>query len=145
MDDYSFASVWDSSDPVVKAEPSTPAFIIPQEATIKAGDESLADDFDDDFDEPIAVTTAAQDDDDFGDFGDFEETTADTPRSAETTVNYSHWLPLCVDPLRSGIELRRDINEILGPTWVDEMPELMTDDDIRDVEGISQVLITPER
>ena len=62
--------------------------------------------------------------------------------------SHRDWEPLHLDahnmPSRS--ELEEQIEEILSPLWADDdLDGAFTDEDIREVGGINQILITPER
>jgi len=146
MDDLDLgASVWgapsDTTFPVhSSASPSNDQF----------------DDFDD-FHTPAQTEPAhsiVHDDDfgDFGDFGDVDATTAEgfgqddefgevTPVSSSLG---STWQPLVFSPLPERETLKKMIDEILEPVWSSDLTMLTTDEDIRQVEGISQVLTTPQ-
>jgi hypothetical protein len=97
-------------------------------------------------------------DDDFGDFGDFDEAGIVNSNGFEDDIGFeaevpvagpsSHkeWHPLNLDPLPPRSELVKQVNEILEPIWgYGDASEILTDEEIREVEGISQVLVTPER
>jgi hypothetical protein len=97
------------------------------------------------------------DDDDFGDFGDFgqaEDTTEDIGNSSFSEAAASvagpsstwDWEPLQFDPHPSQQELEAQIEEILGPLWdADDTSQALTDEDVREVGGLAQVLVTPDR
>jgi hypothetical protein len=97
-------------------------------------------------------------DDDFGDFGDFGEAEIINSTSFEDGMGFgeevpvagpsSHrkWHPLILNPLPPRSELAEQVNEILEPIWgYGDPSEILTDEGIRDVEGISQILVTSER
>lgn len=91
------------------------------------------------------------DDDDFGDFGDFgdaeiveEGTTADGFEFEQTPALASVF-PLQLDPIPDKGELRRQINELLGPVVGPVDWNIVTDEPIREREGPDQILVTPER
>jgi len=111
----------------------------------------------DDFDDfGHAVQTSMQENDDFGDFGEFgfaqeeiaegfpsdgftEEDRAPVPVSASTQR-------LILDPMPSREELEKQVNDILRPIWGDvDISEVTSQKKIREVEGIGQILVTPER
>lgn len=125
----------------------------------------------DDFGSPADTPqlTSAQDDDfgDFGDFGDVQDSStvaledagafgggfADDAGFDEQVrmagpSTHRDWEPLHLDPhnMPSRSELEEQIEEILSPLWADDdLDEAFTDEDIREVGGLSQILITPER
>jgi hypothetical protein len=100
---------------------------------------------------------AEDDDDEFGDFGDFgqaEGTTEDIGNSgfSEPTASVAgpssqwDWEPLQFDPHPSQQALEAQIEEILGPLWnTDDTSQALTDEDVREVGGLAQVLVTPDR
>lgn len=115
---------------------------------------------DDDFDDFGTAQTAPSDtqDDDFGDFGDFGEaeemvTPADFGEDgfgqevpiAGPSIPDSGWEPLKLDPMPSRDDLRIQLDELLGPIWSEDISAYTTDEDIRQVEGVSQILVTSER
>lgn len=160
-DDLTFgASVWGAAEPVSSLPPQKELSPIPSS---ESPDANAFDDFDD-FGPPAHTDSEALDEDDFGDFGDFggveesEMTPAefgDDMRSfsqQEFTSpiagpsSYASWEPLRLDPMPARAELEEEIQEILAPLWVDEhIDEFTTDDGIREMEGVSQILVTPTR
>ena len=154
-DDFSFASVWGApSDPSLLKQSLVPPIIdFPHSSSSSQGDE----DFDDFGTAHTGTPSDAQDDDfgDFGDFGDADEmvTPADfdnigfgqNDRIAAPTIADSNWDPLRLDPMPSREDLQTQLNEVLGPIWADDISEFTTSEDIRQVEGVSQILVTPER
>ncbi|KAL0067606.1 hypothetical protein AAF712_005321 [Marasmius tenuissimus] len=111
------------------------------------------DDFDD-FGSPTAdAGQIAMDDDDFGDFGDADEASApagfaDSTGFAEVPIagpSRIGWEPLRLDPFPGRDELADQINEILEPIWRSHpVSEYATEEGIRDVEGVNQILVTSE-
>ncbi|KII94931.1 hypothetical protein PLICRDRAFT_98173 [Plicaturopsis crispa FD-325 SS-3] len=115
------------------------------------------DDFDDDFgDAPVPTAEA---DDDFGDFGDFGDAQAEDFGSQGgfgEQVGFGEevriagpsevpWEPLRLDPTPSQELLHDQLDAILAPVWANEdLSTVTTQDDIRQVEGISQILVTAE-
>lgn len=113
----------------------------------------------DDFDEfglQEEVSIREDDDDEFGDFGDFgqaEDTTEEFGGSSgfkepelEAAAASSDWEPLCFDSHPSRRRLETQIEEILGPLWSnDDLGEALTDEDVREVGGLAQILVTPDR
>ena len=112
----------------------------------------------DDFDEfglQEEVSIREDDDDDFGDFGDFgqaEDTTEEFGGSSgfkepelEAAAG-SDWEPLRFDSHPSRQRLETQIEEVLGPLWSnDDVGEALTDEDVREVGGLAQILVTPDR
>jgi hypothetical protein len=129
------------------------------------------DDYDDFHTPPQTQNPSIAQEDDFGDFGDFGETeglegggdfghdtdfgqdgdfgdfSEDATLHEEPIPGPSHtvWEPLRLNPLPSEEGLERQINRILDPVWIRDISLLTTDDDIRQAEGVSQILVTPER
>ncbi|KAF9247390.1 hypothetical protein BU15DRAFT_39313 [Melanogaster broomeanus] len=149
-DDLSFdSSVWGAPTPA-------PSLLSPAPHTLPspAPSHDQFDDFDD-FHTPLESKnpSLAQDDDfaDFGDFGEAEESDAtftfeedtnfgeegQTPESSQPS-----WRPLRLDPLPSMEDLSLQIEEILGPVWPQNLSTLTTGEDIRQAEGIGQILTT---
>ncbi|KAJ8515230.1 hypothetical protein ONZ45_g7311 [Pleurotus djamor] len=138
-----------SEEPITPMSPTTPleSYLTPK---------NQFDDFDDEFGE---VAQPMPEDDDFGDFGDFEESQgggvdeatnfdsvgdfspAQIPSSSATAT----WEPLRLDPLPSKARLESYIRELLSPAWGSErLSDLTTEDSIREAEGIAQILVAPE-
>ncbi|KAJ7129453.1 hypothetical protein C8R44DRAFT_829956 [Mycena epipterygia] len=145
-DDLTFgASVWGSSEPALPP-PSQPKFTSPPH-----------DDFDD-FGSPTETTRpVSEDDDDFGDFGEFgdaEENAAGPEFSGSETFGeipvagpsfQATWEPLHLDPMPDRVDLQEQIDEILAPIWGDtDISKVTTTEGIREVEGITQILVNPE-
>lgn len=154
-DDFSFSSIWgDSSDP--SSLPLEQPIVPPINGFPPSSSSSQGDDDFDDFGTARTGTSDAQDDD-FGDFGDFGEAQemavpadfegvgfGEVVRIAEPTIPESDWEPLRLDPMPSREDLQAQLCEVLGPIWTDDISEFTTAEDIRQVEGISQILVTPE-
>ncbi|KAJ6628869.1 hypothetical protein B0H10DRAFT_1940237 [Mycena sp. CBHHK59/15] len=111
----------------------------------------------DDFGSPTETAPPEVDDDfgDFGDFGDAEENSAgpefdDSVEFGEATPVAgpsfrADWEPLKLDPMPDKEDLPEQVNEILGPIWgEDDISQVTTKEGIREVEGISQILVNPE-
>ncbi len=120
----------------------------------------------DDFDEfgpQEDVSKREDDDDEFGDFGEFgefgqaEDTTEEfggssgfnfketEPEPAAGSSSWD-WEPLRFDSHPSRQMLETQIEEILGPIWSsDDLGEALTDEDVREVGGLAQILVTPDR
>lgn len=109
------------------------------------------DDFDD-FGE-TAVSAELATDDDFGDFGDFGDSAVessafddgfgDDATTMPTSITEMKMLQL--DPLPSQRELRAQIEQLLEPIFPQsKMAQLMTDEPIREIQGVNQLLVTEE-
>ncbi|KAF8351601.1 hypothetical protein F5887DRAFT_938291 [Amanita rubescens] len=146
-DDLTFGtSVWGSSDPVNALPPPTPTTSFHVDDDLSFDDAQFSDDFDN-FATPAESVGTAEVDDDFGDFGDFGEAQQVAANDSFNDADFgerAYYQPLELDPLPSGRDLQSRINEILGPSWADNIPNTLTDDNIREVEGIGQMLVTPE-
>ena len=144
-DDLTFgASVWAASTPLDVASTSW--------ATSSLKLDAAPDDFDD-FGPPDESDREVIEDDEFGDFGDFGEAHEGESLVLEG-VNFgqlplpgpSHWRPLQLNPFPSRSSLENEINETLVPIWqYEDISDLTTDEDIREAEGIFQILLTPDR
>ena len=156
-DDLTFGtSVWATSEPLTANNSLLPSTISPHSNVgVFTQPKST---FDDDFAD-FGASTEAQGiptEDDFGDFGGFGEVVEldDAPATSLGQVDdfriagpssYS-WRPLSLNPIPSRSTLERMINETLSPIWSQEdIADVTTDDPIREVEGLAQVLITPSR
>ncbi|KAF6762176.1 hypothetical protein DFP72DRAFT_878193 [Ephemerocybe angulata] len=158
MDDLTFgADVWATPDPVEQPAPPSESKRKPP-APLNLED----DDFDDapfnDFDDFGAPAEAAEfdtKDDDFGDFEDFEEASEIAPAPAFQGTGFGEpsiagpsghrpWQPLQVDPVSSFGDLQEEVYEILDPIWAaEDISRIATDDPMREVEGVGQILVTP--
>ncbi|KAF7332116.1 hypothetical protein MKEN_00092300 [Mycena kentingensis (nom. inval.)] len=149
-DPWGSSAVWGSSTPVLAA-PSQ-SFKLPPSQLDDGGDDftqpaAAEDDFVDDFGDSAPVSTMDAADDDFGDFGDFDdgENPPDTafassfaePAPPPTTT----WEPLRLDPMPRREDLQEQVEEILRPVW--RHGDVTTNEDIRQVEGITQILSSP--
>lgn len=163
-DDFSFgASVWASSSeaPTVsqadQSEASLPAFTPPPQSDAEFQDDAFGDD-DFEFDAPIQASASTLGEDDFGDFGDFGDTvegdtsggfaqsTAFGDDDAFTSQGSAKWEALRLDPLPSSSSLKAGIGDFLQPLWdTTDASQFLTEDDIRQVGGLNQILVTPER
>lgn len=132
-----------------------------------ANDDTQFDDFgDDEFGAPAeAVQFEDAQEDEFGDFDDFEEAPAagndsggfgeavsfhdvefEDPFAAPGPSRFKPWQLLKLDPVPSYPDLQDEIYEILDPIWADEdISRVTTDDPMREVEGVGQILVTPSR
>jgi hypothetical protein len=149
-DDLTFgASVWGSSEPALPP-PSKPNFISPT---------PTRDDFDD-FGSPTETTQpVADDEDDFGDFGDFGDAEENPPGPefnesddfgeipvAGPSSFQTTWEALNLDPMPNSADLREQVDETLAPIWGNmDISQVTTKEGIREVEGINQILVNPQR
>lgn len=157
-DDFNFGtSIWASDTPpttetLVASSSKTTASPFPSETEDAFGD----DDFD--FNAPQASTSANVDDDfdDFGDFGDaVEGDTLETFNQETTSFNdnafipgaqSSDWETLRLNPLPSSSSLKKGIGDLLESFWdTREASQYLRDENIRQVGGLNQILVTPER
>ena len=146
-DDLTFsASVWAASTPL--------DIVSTSRATSSHNFEYATPNDFDDFGPPDESNREAVDDDDFGDFGDFDEAHEGESLAMEEGVNFeqlslpgpSHWHPVQLDPFPSRSSLENEINGILEPIWqYEDISDVTTDENIREAEGISQILLTPNR
>ncbi|KAK0453877.1 hypothetical protein EV421DRAFT_1958109 [Armillaria borealis] len=149
-DDITFGvSVWGSSAPVSILQDKP--FDDRAPSTIDPFHSQPVDDHFDDFDDfgpPAQDLASSADDDDFGDFGDF-----DTTETIPSGDSFGDELGFAVDASIAGpssytnwepSQLVQDIDDILGPLWPTSIAEVTTDDPIREMEGISQILVTSE-
>jgi hypothetical protein len=96
------------------------------------------------------------DDDEFGDFGEFGQA-EDTTKEFADSSRFSVPIPMTdsspwdrelrrFDPQQSRPMLEAQIEDILGPLWDgDDLNEALTDEDVREVGGLAQILVTPDR
>jgi hypothetical protein len=153
MDEDFGTSMWATatSDRVSLSSPDYPSFPQPS-LTVNQFDDL------DDFGAQNDVSAGEDDDDEFGDFGEFghaDGTTEDIGNSGhfgEPTASVAgsssswDWEPLQFDPHPSRQTLEAQIEEILGPLWnTDDTSQALTDEDVREVGGLAQVLVTPDR
>jgi hypothetical protein len=101
---------------------------------------------------------ANDDDDDFGDFGEFgdghedvgvagfgEEIEFGEDARIPATPGAA-WEPLRLRPSPSRSELYKQVSDIIGPIWADDdLSQVTTADEIREMEGVGRILMTPER
>ena len=152
MDEDFGTSMWATatSDRLSLSSPDYPTFPQPS-LTVNQFDDL------DDFGTQNDVS-AEDDDDEFGDFGEFgqaEGTTEDIGTSGHFSEpaasvagpsSSSDWEPLQFDLHPSQQTLEAQIEEILGPLWnADDTSQTLTDEDVREVGGLAQVLVTPDR
>ena len=163
-DDITFgASVWGAPD---DSAPIAPLAVKPPTFAISPSPSTAPDDFDDfdNFRTPAETTAGSGDeggDDDFGDFGDFGESeplpvtpgfstsfgevTYAEPESIGGPSIPRDWRPLQLHPIPSREQLQEQVDNILGPMWMYDDTSYLTDEAIREVGGINQTLVTPER
>ncbi|KAG8685061.1 hypothetical protein FRC08_013323 [Ceratobasidium sp. 394] len=162
----------DKSGPPTPAVLSAPKPIVPHfnaDDAFDANDDSFgppADDGFGDFDDFAAPAAGQAMDDDFGDFGDFGDGDgaggfesgpsngfAEAAHGgfgqggfgAEDVKVPAQWQPLEIDPLPPPKVLAERVGELLAPIWAHLRPdEFLSDEPERQVEGIAQVLVTPE-
>lgn len=155
-DDFSFdSSVWGAPAPAssLLSPPPPPSLL----SSSPAASHDQLDDFDD-FHTPLESKTPslAQDDDfaDFGDFGEaggsdvnftFEEDTTFIDEIQGPESSPLSWRSFRLDPLPPAQDLSLQIEEILGPVWPYKLSSLTRDEDIRQVEGIGQILTASTR
>jgi hypothetical protein len=151
-DDVAFgASVWGApDDPTHLLSPSRGSQLSQLSPTLPQ--DSFSDI--DGFGEPPQAALVEGDDDDFGDFGDAEESTVVADfvedigfmEQARIPVTSTDWEPLKLDPMPSRADLEEQVDDIIGPIWAgDDISSVTTGENVRQVEGASQILITPER
>lgn len=130
----------------ISADPPLPS----QPSDHFADSQDQFDDFDN-FGAPAETSDAGGADDDFGDFGDFGdaeiagEVTATDGFGFEQTPVLAPVIPLQLDPMPGKGELRRQVDELLGPVIGPVDWSVVTDEPIREREGPDQILATPER
>ncbi|KAF8607883.1 hypothetical protein BDV93DRAFT_542029 [Ceratobasidium sp. AG-I] len=162
----------DKSAPSTPAFPPPPKPAVPAFDTSDAFDDNddgfgaPADDGFGDFDDFAAPAAGQTLDDDFGDFGDFGDANNGDAFAAGGSNGFvnaaqdefgrggfgvgdakasTHWQPLEVDPLPPPQELSERLGELLGPLWSHLRPdEFLSNEPERQVEGIAQILVTPE-
>jgi len=156
MDDDVFGtSVWStpSYPPAVattQQSTSTISPLPPQPSDDSVDSRNQFDDFDDSEVPAEAVEGKEGDDDDFGDFGDFgdaeimEAGTKPDGFGFEKTPLPLAVFPLELDPMPDKGELRRQVDELLGPLVGPIDWNTVTDEPIREREGPDQILVTPE-
>ena len=163
-DDAFDTSVWASSSASATPTTKQPAALVLDDGGFGAsevstfdaapGDGDAFDDFDD-FNEPAASGAV---DDDFGDdFGDFGEVQAADPGFSTPAVAPplaveqdsawgSDWHPLRLEPLPPLSELTERVEELLAPIYDPQSTtRFLSDETIRQAEGLNQTLVTPER
>jgi hypothetical protein len=153
MDEDFGTSIWETATPgiVPLSSPAYPTF--PQSSFTV----DQFDDFDS-FGTQKDDSGLEGDDDDFGDFGDFGQAEGGTTEEFENSGYFSEpavsvagsssldWEPLHFDPHPSQRTLEAQIEEILGPLWnTDDTSQALTDEDVREVGGLAQILVTPDR
>ena len=154
MDDDVFGtSVWSTPSyppATTTTQQSTPTTILPppRPSDDFADSQDRFDDFDN-FEGP--ADGGGVDDGDFGDFGDFgdagivEEGTTTDGFGFGRTPALAPVFPLQLDPMPDRAELRRQVDELLGPVVGPVDWNVVTDEPIREREGPDQILVTPER
>ncbi|OBZ76818.1 hypothetical protein A0H81_03955 [Grifola frondosa] len=155
-DDITFgASVWTVPDNLLPTKQRTPS------SSPALSTQDGFDDFDN-FGTPAETLAASEDeaDDDFGDFGDFGDdqgapVTPGFTSGFNEDVGYAEdvwisgpskgWRPLRLNPMPSTEDLQEQVDNILGPLWAHDNVSHLTDEEIRQVGGLNQTLVTAER
>jgi len=148
MDEDFGSSVWatSTSDVMPLSSPDYPTFP-PASFTVNRFDGF------DGFETQKDVSGNDEDDDEFGDFGEFGQAEEDVGASGhfnEPAVSVAgssswSWEPLSFDPHPSRQRLETQIEEVLGPLWNDDdTSQTLTDEDVREVGGLAQILVTPD-
>ncbi|KAG1815606.1 uncharacterized protein BJ212DRAFT_1357472 [Suillus subaureus] len=168
------ASVWGTTldDPIATRLANITSFASPESPVppSPAPSQDRLDDYDDFHTPPQTQNPSIAQEDDFGDFGDFGEAegleggrdfrhdtdfgqdgdfgdfSEDVTFHEEPIPGPSHtaWEPFRLTTSPSGEDLERQINRILDPVWIRDISSMTTDEDIRQAEGVSQILVTPE-
>lgn len=156
-DDLGFSSVWQESSPRARSPPlaapekfdyasfgDEPSFEPSTSTQVAPGDD---DDFGDDFgDFGDADATGGFDDNDMGGFEDASFTQGGFEDMLPPDPGPSTWEPLRLRPMPSPVELSQSIEELLYPIYGHIDPaSVMSQEGIRQVDGISQILTTPAR
>lgn len=156
-DDFTFgASVWGATEPPPVVSKPTSLIGLPPSSLVSSPPTFQDDGFGDfdDFEGPQANQDVSFNGDDFDDFGDFGDVDAVPPSASGFGFGGSiagpsvqrEWQPLYLDPVPSHLELQEEVEEILGPVWDDEaLARAMSDEQIREVEGVGQILQYAER
>ena len=159
-DDFGFnPSVWgdisSESHPVPTAFTNT----VPAPRVVPTSFDDFDDAFADDDDNIFGQAQPAAGGDDFDDFGDFDEGGGDTfedsqfpedsssfDRPAETILLETEWQPLRLSPLPMSGKLSEQIQSVLAPLWENgTVYGAVRDGNIRQVEGVNQTLVSPDR
>ncbi|TRM68130.1 hypothetical protein BD626DRAFT_480872 [Schizophyllum amplum] len=162
MDDPFAASVWDAPEPVDIFADKRSSLTVPKSPFEEdefgmqqngAPPDAAEDDGFGDFDDFGAPAEAGEDDDDFGDFGDADEAEANDVFDDGAGAGYgvagpstrADWAPLRLEPMPARTELVEDINAIIAPIWEhDDVRSCVTDQGVREAEGVNQILTSPE-
>ncbi|KZS97881.1 hypothetical protein SISNIDRAFT_481762 [Sistotremastrum niveocremeum HHB9708] len=148
-EDFSFGSVWASNTPST----SFHSALSPPTSETEIPDPPL-----DEFDEFAAPESTDNNDDDFADFADFVSNDnfvddsqfgpmsdfSPLPPEVENPFQDS-WQPLRLEPQLSARAIEERVTELLSPLWPQSFEEGdFSREGIREVEGLQQVLVTPE-
>lgn len=158
MDDDVFGtSIWStpSYPPAVttaqQSTSATPPLPSPPSGHLNLDPRNQFDDFDD-FEAPTEVVEGREaGDDDFGDFGDFGDVEIMEGGNSTDAFGFDQApalvpvFPLQLDPMPDKGELRRQVDELLGPVVGPVDWSIVTDEPMREREGPDQILVTPER
>ena len=150
-DDISFGtSVWGAPDDPISPIPASETAFSPAQNSHGFADF-------DDFAAPVTASSSAEPDDEFGDFGDFgdvqiidaqggfdEQVSFEDP-SLIPGPSFTDWQPLQLNPLPTREEIQEQVHQILAPLWINDDLSQLTDEDIRQVEGLNQTLVSSER
>ena len=144
MDEDFGTSIWatTTSDRVSLSSPDYPTFPQPSLTVNQSDDVSVEEDGDDEFGDFGEFGQAEGIAEDIGNSGHFSE-----PATSVAGPSSSwDWEPLQFDPHPSQQTLEAQIDEILGPLWnTDDTSQALTDEDVREVGGLAQVLVTSDR
>jgi len=154
-DEFGFgSSVWSApSDPPRLLNLTSAAFSMPSPAL----SHDQFDDFEDFHTPPQTQNPSIVQDDDFADFADFggageseatftfEEEVDFGEEVAVVEPSQLTWRTLQLDPLPAEKDLKQQIEDILGPEWTQDLSDVTIEGDVRQVEGIGQILVDPER
>lgn len=146
-DDFLGTAVWGNpTDPPRLLSLASTSFSIPSPTPSH-------DDFDDFHTPPQTQNPSIVQDDDFADFGDFggpeltfKEEGAFEPGLVQIAESSQlTWPTLHLDPLPSEEDLKQRIEELVGPAWIQDLSDFTMDGEIRQVEGVAQILVEPAR
>jgi hypothetical protein len=166
MEDPFGAGVWGDEPVKVSSPPSTiivPPLFDDDEGGFGQPTEDFSnnnennDEFDDFGDGFAAAATTTEfgstdqtvEDDDFGDFGDFDAAPSDSFPGEEYATPVAapsdEWQALQVRPWPSSEELIARVHAIIDPIFPPSADPSLPDTPLRQAEGIRQILYTPER
>ncbi|EJU06337.1 hypothetical protein DACRYDRAFT_19532 [Dacryopinax primogenitus] len=154
MDEDPFdASVWSTSAASTSKPPISTASVEESHAEFApAGQEDAFDDDFDDFGAPAAPALegeTASFADDFGDFGETIEAESVTfvqteqPEPSPLSASTEEYHAIVLDPMPSREELERQIDALIAPIFPIDTGQF-TDEPVREVAGLGQMLITQQ-